>query len=69
MWHGLLTDVNITRIELPACSPDLNPIEHFWFPVGRNVRNRVPTPASLTIRNFVKHVWKNENKEKIKFQF
>lgn len=37
----------IQRIEWPACSPDLNPIEHLWDQLGRAVRSRVTDATTL----------------------
>ncbi|GFX44562.1 transposable element Tcb2 transposase [Trichonephila clavipes] len=32
----------ILRMEWPACSPDMNPIEHIWNALGRRVAGRQP---------------------------
>ncbi|GFV45398.1 transposable element Tcb2 transposase [Trichonephila clavipes] len=37
----------IVRMEWPACSPDMNPIEHVWDALGRRVAGRQPPPQSL----------------------
>lgn len=42
-----LQDVGIHKMEWPARSPDLNPIEHAWDELDRRVRNRVPPPITL----------------------
>lgn len=38
----LLQDNNVRTLDWPACSPDLNPIEHVWDEVDRRVRQRGP---------------------------
>ena len=40
-WSG------VVRIDWPACSPDLNPIENFWDHLERQVRENHPPPATL----------------------
>jgi transposase len=47
-----LTGVNIALIMWPARSPDLNPIEHLWDSIGRNIQNLVSTPARPQLRAF-----------------
>ena len=37
---GLLANQRINVLPWPALSPDLNPIEHIWDVIGRNVRER-----------------------------
>ncbi|GFV95741.1 transposable element Tcb2 transposase [Trichonephila clavipes] len=42
-----LFEEGIVRMEWPACSPDINPIEHVWNALGRRVAGRQPPPQSL----------------------
>ncbi|GFS92898.1 transposable element Tcb2 transposase [Trichonephila clavipes] len=35
------------RMEWPACSSDMNPIEHVWDALGRRVAGRQPPPQTL----------------------
>ncbi|GFX01730.1 transposable element Tcb2 transposase [Trichonephila clavipes] len=37
----------IVRMEWPACSPDMNPIEHVCDALGRRVAGRQPPPQTL----------------------
>ncbi|GFX21242.1 transposable element Tcb2 transposase [Trichonephila clavipes] len=37
----------IVRMESPACSPDMNPIEHVWDALGRRVAGHQPSPQTL----------------------
>ncbi|GFW60078.1 transposable element Tcb1 transposase [Trichonephila clavipes] len=37
----------IVRMEWPACSLDVNPIEHVWDALGRRVAGRQPPPQTL----------------------
>lgn len=50
----------VNRMEWPALSPDLNPIEHVWDMLGRRVYARVPPPANLDqLRNALLQEWQN----------
>lgn len=49
---------HITRIEWPACSPDLNPIENLWDQLGRAVRHRLNAHSTLAdLRRFLVEEW------------
>ena len=42
-----LRDESITTFTWSARSPDLNPIEHIWYNIGRRVRERTPPVQTL----------------------
>ncbi|GFT07420.1 transposable element Tcb2 transposase [Trichonephila clavipes] len=42
-----LFEEGIVRMEWPACSPDMNPIEDVWAALGRRVAGRQPPPQTL----------------------
>ena len=42
-----LGEEGIDAIDWPACSPDLNPIEHCWDMVDRRVRSREHPPKTV----------------------
>ncbi|GFW81925.1 transposable element Tcb2 transposase [Trichonephila clavipes] len=45
-FEELLESEDITRIDWPAYSPDLNPIEHVWDALGRRITARLHHPEN-----------------------
>ncbi|GFW77050.1 transposable element Tcb2 transposase [Trichonephila clavipes] len=45
--ENFLFEEGIVRMEWPACSPDMNPIEQVWDALGRRVAGRQPPPKTL----------------------
>jgi len=48
----------ITRLDWPPFSPDLNPIEHLWDVLGREVR-KVSISSKQQLKDRLTHVWSN----------
>lgn len=62
-----LNEVDIETLDWPPRSPDLNPIEHLWDQMGRQLRDHQPLPASLDdVENFVREIWVNIDQQKIR---
>ena len=45
--NDFLQQQQVTRMDWPALSPDLNPIEHLWDVLGRHTREHLPPNANL----------------------
>lgn len=62
-----LEEVEIALLEWPACSPDLNPIEHVWDKLGRRIRARNPPVNSLNaLRTALREEWEAIPQEEIR---
>ena len=58
--NEFLHDNNIARLEWPACSPDMNPIDHAWDTLKRAVFGRDDPPTTLRdLRRFAFELWDN----------
>ncbi|GFV98639.1 transposable element Tcb2 transposase [Trichonephila clavipes] len=57
---------DITRMDWPAYSPDLNPIEHVWNMLGRRIAARQPPPTCLPeLRRALLDEWCNIPQDQI----
>ncbi|GFV05907.1 transposable element Tc3 transposase [Trichonephila clavipes] len=49
---------NIQRMSWPANSPDLNPIEHVWDMIGRQIADLSHPPSSVTeLKRALQEAW------------
>ncbi|GFU21680.1 transposable element Tcb1 transposase [Trichonephila clavipes] len=61
-----LQSEDITRMDWPAYSPDLNPIEHVWDMLGRRIAARQPPPTYLSeLRRALLDEWCNIPQDQI----
>ncbi|GFX36467.1 DDE_3 domain-containing protein [Trichonephila clavipes] len=61
-----LQSEDITRMDWPAYSPDLNPIEHVWDVLGRRIAARQPPPTCLSeLRRALLDEWCNIPQDQI----
>jgi transposase len=62
-----LQEQNIAIMQWPACSPDMNPIEHLWDELGRRIRNRQNAPITLLeLENALLEEWRQIPQENIR---
>lgn len=56
--RGYLQEVRVDALQWPARSPDLNPIEHVWDKLKRNIRGRINAPTTLAaLKNAAIEEW------------
>ncbi|GFW81801.1 transposable element Tcb1 transposase [Trichonephila clavipes] len=58
LGEDFLFEERIVRMEWPACSPDMNPIEHVWDALTRRVAGHQPPFAKLS-KNWKELFWKS----------
>ncbi|GFU80550.1 transposable element Tcb2 transposase [Trichonephila clavipes] len=64
--YECLQSKDITRMDWPAYSPDLNPIEHVWNMLGRRVVARQSLPTCLLeLQRSLLEEWCNISQDQI----
>lgn len=64
--NEFLESHGITRMEWPARSPDLNPIEHVWATLKDCVKARLPAPETLgQLKQALQEEWQQISQEYI----
>lgn len=65
--EAYMLEVGIRRLDWPARSPDLNPIEHVWDVLKRRVRSVQPAPQTIReLKNVITAEWERIPQETIK---
>jgi transposase len=54
-----LAAANVNTMQWPAMSPDMNPIEHIWDMLGRDVRRHHAPQTILQLTNALIEEWNN----------
>lgn len=55
-----LQQQGVRRMDWPACSPDLNPIENVWDHLDRQLRDNHPPPNTLQeLLGYLRQEWQN----------
>jgi transposase len=62
-----LHDIGINTVDWPARSPDLNPIEHLWDHMERQVAASQPAPINLNdLGNRLVEIWDGVDQDYIR---
>ncbi|KMQ83713.1 transposable element tc3 transposase [Lasius niger] len=58
LTREFLQNPDITVLDHPTISPDLNPIEHIWDLIGRELRHRPRQPTTLAeLERVLQEIW------------
>jgi transposase len=66
LTRGFLDDHNIEVLPWPAISPDMNPIEHVWDYIGRQINSDTTITTRQQLRTAVHDAWDNMPPEYIR---